>query len=136
MTTFDTSPAPQHAGEDRRVANASRARLVINEALARPVGDEPGIVAALLMAQDAIAGLEVLVTQLRTALNTRIVIEQAKGLRMAHGFTADEAFAELVAISQRTNRKVGAVAAEIVQNAESASLGIRRIGGQRPGAGD
>jgi GAF domain-containing protein len=53
--------------------------------------------------------------QLRNALSSRAVIEQAKGILMAaRGLTADEAFDALVASSQRENVKLKAVAARFV----------------------
>lgn len=56
--------------------------------------------------------------QLRTALKSRAVIDQAKGITMAvRGITADEAFMLLVEQSQRENRKVRLVAEEFVANA-------------------
>ncbi|SER27242.1 GAF domain-containing protein [Lentzea albida] len=55
--------------------------------------------------------------QLRTALDSRAVIDQAKGIMMAvHGITADEAFRLLVAQSQRENRKLRVVAEEFVSD--------------------
>jgi transcriptional regulator with GAF, ATPase, and Fis domain len=59
-----------------------------------------------------------LVDQMREALTSRAVIDQAKGMLMErHGCTADEAFAMLVDASQRTNRKVGDIAEAIVKQA-------------------
>jgi hypothetical protein len=53
---------------------------------------------------------------LRAAMTTRPVIDQAKGILMArHGCTADEAFAMLSQASQRENRKVRDIALAIVQ---------------------
>ena len=53
--------------------------------------------------------------QLSTALETRVVIEQAKGVLMGrHGWSSDEAFLELRRRSQTTNRKLRDVAAEVV----------------------
>ena len=51
---------------------------------------------------------------LRIALETRGVIDQAKGILMArHRLTADQAFQVLVRMSMRTNRKLRAVAEEL-----------------------
>src|SRR5918993_2572470 len=56
------------------------------------------------------------VEQLREALTSRAVIDQAKGMLMErHGCTADEAFTLLVDASQRTNRKLRDVAIAIVK---------------------
>lgn len=53
--------------------------------------------------------------QLLQALETRGVIEQAKGIVMAHyGGTPDEAFARLVDQSQRQNLKVHTVSSELI----------------------
>jgi GAF domain-containing protein len=61
-----------------------------------------------------------LARHLQTAMDSRAVIEQAKGIVMAERrCTADEAFAFLTAVSQETNRKVRDVAAALV-------AGIRR----------
>jgi GAF domain-containing protein len=56
--------------------------------------------------------------QLRQALATRAVIDQAKGILMAvHKVTADEAFGMLVRLSQDRNEKLNDVAAEFVATA-------------------
>ncbi|SEF37160.1 ANTAR domain-containing protein [Amycolatopsis pretoriensis] len=53
--------------------------------------------------------------QLRDALDTQPVIEQAKGMLMlVRGWTAETAFAALRTISQRTNVKLHDVAAVVV----------------------
>lgn len=65
--------------------------------------------------------------QMSEAMEHRSTIEQAKGIIMAGGGrNADEAFQVLVRASQRENRKLRDVAAEIVQHAQQ-----RR----RPGSG-
>jgi GAF domain-containing protein len=56
--------------------------------------------------------------QLQTALGSRAVIDQAIGiLRSRSGYTADEAFARLRAISQAENLKLAVVAEHIVEEA-------------------
>ncbi|MGY1779910.1 ANTAR domain-containing protein [Geodermatophilus sp. SYSU D01036] len=61
------------------------------------------------------AGAEELSRHLRRAMQSRAVIEQAKGVLMGrHGCTGDEAFAMLASQSQRRNRKLREVAAELV----------------------
>jgi GAF domain-containing protein len=56
-----------------------------------------------------------LAKQLHQAMATRAVIEQAKGVLMArHGLDAEAAFAQLVQESQRANRKLHTLAAELV----------------------
>ncbi|MFF3290985.1 ANTAR domain-containing response regulator [Streptomyces sp. NPDC003023] len=57
------------------------------------------------------------VNQLETALDSRAVIDQASGILMhAMGCGAGEAFDMLRRISQRSNRKLSAVAEEIVRS--------------------
>jgi transcriptional regulator with GAF, ATPase, and Fis domain len=58
-----------------------------------------------------------LTAQLDEAMRSRAVIEQAKGMLMAQnvGLTADDAFAMLVKVSQRENRKLRDVAQQIVE---------------------
>ncbi len=56
--------------------------------------------------------------QLQTAMQSRAVIEQAKGILMGRQrCTADQAFAQLVALSQRSNRKLRDVAHALVEDA-------------------
>lgn len=58
--------------------------------------------------------------QLETALTSRAVIDQAKGIVMAYGgCDADEAFERLVQTSRRNNVKLREVARLIVQRAQS-----------------
>ena len=60
------------------------------------------------------------VVDLRAALETQPVIDQAKGLLIAeHGCSADEAFGMLAAASQRHNRKVRDIARAMVDGAQS-----------------
>ena len=62
-------------------------------------------------------GARQLVRQLSAALETRPVIDQAKGILMRdRGCSADEAFDLLVAASQRTNRKLRLIAEDIVRS--------------------
>lgn len=56
--------------------------------------------------------------QLTQALASRVVIEQAKGLLMSTGITANSAFEALRKASQRQNRKLHDIAADIVADAE------------------
>ena len=63
---------------------------------------------------------EQLVEQLTSALSTRPVIDQAKGILMRdRGCTADEAFALLVSASQRSNRKLRDIAQEVVNSVQT-----------------
>jgi two-component system, response regulator / RNA-binding antiterminator len=60
------------------------------------------------------------ISQLRTAMETRSVIDQAKGILMAvHGCSADKAFQLLSTASQRDNRKLNEIAASIVANVQT-----------------
>ncbi len=71
--------------------------------------------------EDGPLELEVLrrrAAQLERALESRIVIEQAKGLLMSTGLTAEAAFHMLRKASQRENRKLHQVATDLVANAE------------------
>ena len=70
------------------------------------------------------ASLQALVGHLERALSSRAVIEQAKGIVMAHhGGTADEAFAKLVAFSSRQNIKLRDLAESIVRSGGTTRLG-------------
>jgi hypothetical protein len=65
--------------------------------------------------QDLVRELQDLVANLQVALVTRATIDQAKGILMAaQGCTPDEAFDLLRRASQRENRKLHDVAADIV----------------------
>jgi GAF domain-containing protein len=76
--------------------------------------------AAIVIANaQAYWGAKELSDQLQAALESRAVIEQAKGILMGReGITADKAFEVLVRASQRENRKLRELAAEIVARAE------------------
>lgn len=78
--------------------------------------------------------LRQLTEQLNAALDSRAVIDQAKGVVMAdRGCSAEEAFRHLAEISQRTNTKVRDVARLVVEQA--AGTGPRPpAGGASPGA--
>jgi PAS domain S-box-containing protein len=61
-----------------------------------------------------------LADQMRQAMESRAVIEQAKGMLIgAHGCSADEAFQMLSESSQRANRKLHDLAAAMVQGAQN-----------------
>ncbi|MFG1921916.1 GAF and ANTAR domain-containing protein [Cryptosporangium sp. NPDC048952] len=56
---------------------------------------------------------------MRSAMESRAVIEQAKGILIAeHKCSAEEAFAQLTTVSQHTNRKLRDVAAAVVARAQ------------------
>jgi GAF domain-containing protein len=81
-------------------------------------------IALLFAAQGGVAlrnaalyrGCQRLVENLRIALASRAVIEQAKGILVAeYGCSPDVAFKRLSAVSQNTNRKVREIAADLVE---------------------
>ena len=62
------------------------------------------------------------VQDLRAALQTRPVIDQAKGMLIAeHGCSPDEAFQMISHASQRENRKVRDIAKAMIDKAQSDS---------------
>ncbi|WP_127500408.1 GAF and ANTAR domain-containing protein [Actinoplanes solisilvae] len=68
-----------------------------------------------LLQERAIRRGEVLSGQLQGALNSRVVIEQAKGIvAQANGVTPDEAFALIRDFARRNNRRLSEVAGNIV----------------------
>jgi GAF domain-containing protein len=68
-----------------------------------------------LLQERAIRRGEILTEQLQGALNSRIVIEQAKGaIAQAHGVSVDEAFTLIRNYARRTNHRIGDVAHIIV----------------------
>jgi len=75
-------------------------------------------VAALVIEFEAKAELSTLAAELRQAMESRAVIEQAKGIVMAHRrCTDEEAFAHLVRLSSSTHVKLREVARDIVAQA-------------------
>ena len=61
---------------------------------------------------------QVLTEQLQRALDSRVIIEQAKGaVAQSHGVSVDEAFAMIRTYARRNNRRLGVVAQAIVANA-------------------
>jgi GAF domain-containing protein len=68
-----------------------------------------------LLQERTIRRSEVLTEQLQGALNSRIVIEQAKGaIAQAHGVSVDEAFASMREYARRTRRRLSDVAHAVV----------------------
>jgi AmiR/NasT family two-component response regulator len=60
-----------------------------------------------------------LARNLEVALESRAVIDQAKGILMErHKLTADQAFQVLVEVSSRTNTKLRGIADELVRTGE------------------
>lgn len=68
-----------------------------------------------LLQERAISRAEVLSEQLQGALNSRIIIEQAKGvIAQAHNISIDAAFGLIRAYARRTNRRLNDVALLVV----------------------
>ncbi|MBB2947342.1 GAF domain-containing protein [Actinoplanes lutulentus] len=78
-------------------------------------------VAAISVLQErTIQRAEILTEQLQGALNSRIVIEQAKGaIAQTHGISVDAAFQMIRGYARRTNRRLGDVAQTVVTDLAS-----------------
>lgn len=64
----------------------------------------------------AYQGCRQMVDNLRIALQSRAVIEQAKGILVAnYGYSPDMAFRQLSRLSQNSNRKLREIAADLVE---------------------
>jgi GAF domain-containing protein len=101
------------ASEDRRPwsAEAELALLAFTDLAAL-------LIATMLMGEQQTE----LATQLQSALNTRAIIEQAKGVLIGQqGLTAHAAYAQLRAQARAERRKLAIVSAELVRNAIRAS---------------
>jgi GAF domain-containing protein len=73
-----------------------------------------------LLQERTIRRSEVLTEQLQGALNTRIVIEQAKGaIAQAHDISVDEAFAKMRGYARNTGRRLSEVAHAVVTDPSS-----------------
>jgi AmiR/NasT family two-component response regulator len=79
-------------------------------------------VAAIALIQErVIYHGEVLTEQLQAALNSRVIIEQAKGaVAQARGVSVDEAFASIRSYARRNNRRLTDVARTIVADPDTA----------------
>jgi transcriptional regulator with GAF, ATPase, and Fis domain len=88
-----------------------------------------GDVAAIALLQErTIRGGEVLVEQLQGALNTRIIIEQAKGATaQAHNVSVDVAFEMIRAHARRTQQRLSDVARLVVTDPTT----LRALAGSR-----
>jgi anti-anti-sigma factor len=92
--------------------------------------------AALLHEHQAIEELRRQEAQLREALSSRAIIDQAKGIIMArHGTDADAAFAELVRRSQHANVKLREVARQLVAEVSSGPPVRALTSGRLPSTG-
>jgi hypothetical protein len=93
-----------------------RQRVRTTHATTRPVDPIP--LSTIGQDGDRVRALETEVEQLRTAMASRAVIEQAKGVLMLLTGCGDErSFDLLTHISSNTHRKVRVVAAELVGSA-------------------
>ena len=89
-----------------------------------PIVQSLADVAAIALLQErAIHRGEVLTEQLQGALNSRIVIEQAKGaVAQAHGVSVDEAFRLIRGFARRHNRRLSEVAHTVVSDPAGPSM--------------
>lgn len=79
-----------------------------------------------ILQERAVHHREMVVEQLQTALNTRVAIEQAKGvLAERHGVTPDEAFAWLRRHARSHSRGLADLAAEVIGGGQDAAVDIR-----------
>ncbi len=91
---------------------------VLDDDAIRTASAVAGFVAVALTNADRYEKSELLAAQLTEALQSRAVIDQAKGVLISrHRCTADEAFDMLVRISQASNRKLRDIAAALVEHA-------------------
>jgi len=110
LNIYATTP---HAFDDESVANAEKFASYAAVAIGN---------AHLFSTTAAVAA------QMREAMLSRAVIEQAKGILMAvHSCDADAAFAILTKESQHKNRKLREVAADIVATATGRPANRRRV---------
>lgn len=93
-------------------------------------GDREGLVGLVAFAASAITNLRlyegsrVLVEQMQTAMQSRALIDQARGILMAeHRCDAEEAFQILRRTSQASNRKMRDLAREIVERTAASGAG-------------
>ena len=111
--------AGEPAGALSFYSYAERAFDDDDETLATAFADQAGIAIGNARAYWDVRTLS---EQLTQALESRVVIEQAKGLLMSTGITSSAAFELLRTASQRRNRKLHAIAADIVSEAERRAL--------------
>jgi AmiR/NasT family two-component response regulator len=95
-----------------------------------------------ILQDDAARGARTTVAQFRHALNTRVTIEQAKGvLSEREGITSDEAFTRLRATARKHRLKLSALATSVVERSVPQGVltdleaGARGVGPYRPGLG-
>jgi GAF domain-containing protein len=82
-----------------------------------------------ILHQRVLTRSEVVNQQLQTALNTRLIIEQAKGVLAERGaIDMDQAFNALRAHARRTNRRLAELARAVVDGADTTDILERRSG--------
>lgn len=80
-----------------------------------------------LLQERAISERQLLAEQLQTALNSRVTLEQAKGiLAERHGLEVDEAFMEMRRAARGSGRSLKSVAAAVIRGEDDA-LSPRRV---------
>src|SRR4051812_39227228 len=108
--------------EDRHIGAMNiytRQTSVLDEDAIETARTIAGFAAVALVNADRYQKTEILAQQLEAALQSRAVIDQAKGILIAqHHCTADEAFDRLVTLSQHSNRKLRDVATALVEHAQ------------------
>jgi len=86
-----------------------------------------------LLQERAVRRGEVLTEQLQAALNSRVVIEQAKGaLAQIRGVSVDEAFELLRGFARRKGRRLGEVAQALVSGDRTGLIDL--VGLREPGS--
>jgi AmiR/NasT family two-component response regulator len=80
-----------------------------------------------ILQERAIQRAEILAEQLQAALNSRVVIEQAKGLLAAVGdLTMDAAFVQLRAHARNHNRRLSELAVDLIERRITGEEILRR----------
>ncbi|MDN3354515.1 GAF and ANTAR domain-containing protein [Actinomadura sp. DC4] len=104
------------------VAPLSADDLTLGQALA-------DITTISILQERALTRSETVVEQLQGALNSRVIIEQAKGVLSTYGrISTDEAFTVLRAYARTGNRRLAEVAGAVVTDPEEARQVIRYVG--------
>jgi len=87
------------------------------------------LAAAGLLTNRSLRKAETLAGQLQTALNSRIAVEQAKGiLAERHGVSTERAFEVMRAFARRDRRKIDEVARDVINDSPSVARLVTRAG--------
>jgi len=101
------------------VAALSAGDLALGQALA-------DITTITILQDRALARKELLIEQLQGALNSRVIIEQAKGILSIHGqIGIDEAFTALRGYARAQNRRLAQTASEVISDQDLARQVLR-----------